>query len=145
MYTTVFPYLLGAILAWITVRPSRELSPGSELRFLRMIMVGVAVGFVGFPASTGDLAGVWYELGAMLVFALMLLGTRVSMGLLAATYFVHGLWDLAFLVGLVPVDKPTWVTELCVPYDWLLAAYISYLLLKLRRAEPAAAEPAVSP
>ena len=31
MYTTFFPYLLGAILAWITVRPLRKLSPSSVI------------------------------------------------------------------------------------------------------------------
>jgi hypothetical protein len=29
-----------------------------------------------------------------------------------------------YLLCHVPVDKPRWVVELCVPYDWLLGGYL---------------------
>ena len=69
--------------------------------------------------------GFAYELGALLVFVvLIILSRKVSLVLLPLVWFAHGAWDLAYLLGHVRVDKPEWVVQLCVPYDWLLAAYI---------------------
>lgn len=139
MYTTLFPYVFGAILAYLMVRPERRVSRLGELRFLRSFMVGVAVAFIGFPLSSGDLTGAGYELAALVACLLLLAGTRGTMALLAVTYFVHGLWDLAFLAGWVPVDKPAWICEICVPFDWLIAAYVAYLVWR-PAGERAAAE-----
>ncbi len=128
MYTTLFPYTFGAILAYLMVRPNRRLSRPAELRFLRAFMVGVALAFIGFPLSSGDLTGAGYELAAMVACLLLLVGTRTTMALLAVTYFGHGVWDLAFLGGWVPIDKPAWICEICVSFDWLIAAYVAYLV-----------------
>ena len=125
MYETVFPYLLGGILAWVTCHPARTLDPRAELRFFTAIMTMVALGFIGFPLEAGNHEGVVYELVAGILFIMLIvLSQRTAPVLLAVTFLAHGAWDLAYLLGIVPSDKPEWVVELCVPYDWLVAAYL---------------------
>lgn len=126
LYDDIFPYLLGALLAATAIYPARHMPPNRERQFFTVIMAVVAVGFLGFPAASGDLAGFAYELGAAATLAVLIaLAVVASPAFLAFAFFLHGAWDLAHLLGYVPVDKPVWVVELCVPYDWLVAAYIA--------------------
>ena len=125
MYESLFPYLLGVMLAWITWQGARRLVPNSQQKYFARIITLVALGFVGFPLEDGDRVGTAYELSALLIFvALIILSREVAPILLPLVWLGHGAWDLAFLLGHIPVDKPTWVVQLCVPYDWLLAGYI---------------------
>ena len=130
MYLTVFPYILGIFLAWITWYPARHLPARSEQWYFTIIITIVAFGFIGFPMEQVNLKGVIYELSALMVFVILIgLSKTVSVILLPLVWFAHGAWDLAFLLGFVPVDKPYWVVQLCLPYDWLLAAYLLYRTL----------------
>ena len=125
MYEIAFPYILGIFLAWITWYPAQHLSARAEQRYFTIIITIVALGFIGFPIEHGNLEGVFYELVALIVFVvLIVLSQTLALVLLPLVWFAHGVWDLAYLLGLVPVDKPSWVVQLCVPYDWLLAAYL---------------------
>ena len=125
MYETLAPYVLGAVLGFITCFPARRLDPAVERTFFTAIMTFVAVGFIGFPLERGHWPGVLHEGVAM---ALFLVGIGLSRwwdpAMLALTFFVHGAWDLAWLVGTIDSIKPNWLTEFCVPYDWVLAAYL---------------------
>ena len=124
MYTILFPYLLGLLLAAATCYPARALSLRDERGFFAVILALVAIGFVGFPLQQGDLAGVAQEgliMGILLVLAWF---GRRSFLWLSVAFFGHGVWDLAYLIGFVPVDKPIWVIQLCVPYDWAVAGYL---------------------
>jgi hypothetical protein len=125
MYETLFPYLLGVMLAWITWRGARLLKPPAEQKFFSLIITIVALGFVGFPLEDGDLIGFTYEAIALIFFLVLIaLGKHLALLCLPVVWIAHGAWDLAYLLGHVPVDKPDWVVQLCVPYDWLLAGYI---------------------
>ena len=125
MYETIFPFALGVLMAWITWYPARYLDARREQGYFTTIIAIVAVGFVGFPLEDGDSRAIVYELGAMVVFVvLIILSKKANVLLLPVVWFAHGAWDLAYLVGQVPVDKPLWVVQLCVPYDWLLGGYL---------------------
>ena len=127
MYLILFPYILGIFLAWITWYPARHLSARSEQWYFTVIITIVAFGFIGFPIEQQNLSGFVYELAALMVFVVLIyLSRAVAVILLPLVWFAHGTWDLAYLLGLVPVDKPYWVVQLCLPYDWLLAAYLFY-------------------
>ena len=126
MYDAVFPFVLGVFMAWITWFPARYLDAATERRFFTTIITIVALGFIGFPVQQGDLAALALEAAlATILLILVLLSRKESLVLLLPiAWFLHGAWDLVFLLGLVPVDKPLWVVQLCVPYDWLLAGYL---------------------
>lgn len=125
MYDAIFPYGLGVFLAWVTLYPARYLDASVEPKYFRTIITIVVLGFIGFPLADGDLTGTLYELVALVVLLVAIfLSRKVGLTLLAAVYFAHGAWDLTHVLGLVPVDKPLWVTRLCVPYDWILAGYL---------------------
>ena len=136
MYSALFPYLLGVLMAWITWSPARRLSPRSQRHFFTAVITAVSVGFVGFPLETGDWPAFLWELAALIVFVLLIFLSRSwTVAFLPVVWFAHGAWDLAYLVGAVPVDKPDWVVKLCVPYDWLLALYLLGRVSTWRRAE----------
>lgn len=125
MYESAFPYILGVLIAWVTWYPARRLTARSEQWYFTVIITVVALGFIGFPLEKGDTQGILYELFAMIVFiVLIVMSKSATVALLPVVWFAHGAWDLAYLLGLVPVDKPAWVVQLCVPYDWLLAGYL---------------------
>jgi hypothetical protein len=43
---------------------------------------------------------------------------------LALAFFIHGGWDLFHLFNQAVIHKPVLYSQICVPYDWLVAAYI---------------------
>ena len=89
-------------------------------------MTIVAIGFVGFPLEHGDLEAAALEFVVLVVLlCLIILSKRGAfIALLPIAWFAHGLWDLIYLLDLLRLDKPVWVVQLCVPYDWLIAAYL---------------------
>ena len=126
MYEILFPYLLGVMLAWITWQGARRLSPRSESRYFTSIITIVTLGFVGFPIEDGDAVGFAYELGALLVFVvLIILSRKVALVLLPVVWFAHGAWDLVHLLTCVSPSNPQWIHQLCVPFDWILGFYIA--------------------
>lgn len=134
MYESAFPYILGVLIAWITWYPARRLTARSEQRYFTLIITVVALGFIGFPIENGNTEGIIYELVALIVFvALIVMSQLATTILLPVVWFAHGAWDLAYLLELVPVDKPAWVVQLCIPYDWLLAGYL-FLRVPIWRA-----------
>ena len=125
MYETLSAYILGVALAVVTCFPASALNPRVEQRFFTVIMIFVAIGFFGFPLEQGDMHGTVYELLAMAVFLLgILLGWKWNPVFLPLTFLAHGSWDLAYLTGVAHSVKPSWIVELCVPYDWLVAVYL---------------------
>jgi hypothetical protein len=126
VYWAVFPYVLGVLLAWITWYPARKLEVASEQWYFRVIMTIVAVGFIGFPLEHGNVEAAVLELVVLVILlCLIILSRRAALtALLPLAWFGHGLWDLVYLLDLLPLDKPEWVVQLCVPYDWLIAAYL---------------------
>lgn len=127
IYESAFPYILGVLIAWVTWYPARRLTARSEQWYFTVIITAVAIGFIGFPIEDGNIRGILYELLALIVFiVLIVMSKSATMLLLPVVWFAHGAWDLAYLLEFVPVDKPAWVVQLCVSYDWLLAGYLFY-------------------
>lgn len=142
MYEMMFPYVVGVLMAWITWYPARHLDARTEQWYFTVIITIVALGFIGFPIEDGDPAAILYELGALLVLVtLIILSRKVALVLLPVVWFAHGTWDLLYLIGFIPVDKPDWVVQLCVPYDWLLSAYLFRRVSTWRSASADTAAP----
>ncbi len=49
-----------------------------------------------------------------------------SPGSLAAVYIAHGASDRVHPVGDVSPANPRWLHEMCVPFDWLLGAWVLF-------------------
>ncbi len=130
VYQQIFSYAVGLLLAVAVAYPASFMPPDRERRFFGIAIAVVVLGFFGFPLSQGDALGLAWELAAVVVLgALLLLSSRVAV-LLPLVWLGHGGWDLLFLVGATPIDKPLWVCEVCVPFDLLIGIY---LLTRLRR------------
>ena len=101
-------------------------------------MTIVALGFIGFPLQHGELSAAALEFVILVILlGLIYFSKRPALAvLLPIAWFTHGLWDLTYLLGLLRLDKPDWVVQLCVPYDWLIAAYLFGRIARWR--EPAA-------
>ncbi len=140
MYEDAVAYLLGVFFAWVTILAARPMRARAAHRFFTVVMVAVALLFVGFPAEQGHQAGVIAEAAAMVGFLFLAgLGMVVHPVWLSVAFFVHGGWDLAYLLGWVPTHKPDWTVQFCVPYDWLVAAYLLTRVREWHRARSAAA------
>ena len=126
MYETVIAYTLGASLAVVTCYPARQLEARAEQWFFTIIMCGVALGFVGLPLEHGDSHAAMNEVYAMIVMVVAIIASSLWHPVfLPIAFFLHGSWDLVYLIDMVHSVKLDWLVELCVPYDWMVAAYLS--------------------
>lgn len=123
-YELLSTYFLGAFLALAMAFSSRFMPARLEQRYWTIIIAVVVLGFPPFPMAKGDMAGFWFELAACGVFLAFLVASRWVPAMLAVLSFSHGLWDLMHLLEVVAIDKPTWLTQFCVPYDWIVSAYL---------------------
>lgn len=133
-----FSYLVGILMAVAVAYPSSFMDTERERRFFTVVLAVVVLGFFGFPLTQGDALGLAWELAAVVVLGALLLLSSKRVVLLPLAWFGHGLWDLVFLLGATPIDKPIWVCELCVPFDWLIGAYLLTRLGRWR-ADPVSA------
>ena len=63
---------------------------------------------------------------------------RRSIVLLGVVYIAHGASDLVHLALDLSPANPAWLHEMCVPFDWLLGAYV---LVRGRQWTSSAGEP----
>ncbi len=133
-YQQLFSYAVGLLLAVAVTYPASFMPARRERRFFTVAMAVVALGFFGFPLTQGDPRGLAWELGAAAALvALLALSLRFA-GLVPLAWLGHGAWDLLFLVGATPIDKPAWVCELCVPFDIAIGIYLLTRLGRWRAA-----------
>jgi hypothetical protein len=124
-YQHVFPYGLGVFLGVAIIYAARRMR-SDERWFLTWLMAVVVVGFVGFPLAAGDTRGIAAEVVVIVVLGALLAWSwlRRSALLLALVYIAHGASDVAHLIGDVSPANPAWIHQFCVPFDWLLGAYV---------------------
>jgi hypothetical protein len=68
------------------------------------------------------LEGVMFSLQVALIF----FAKRYDFRFLALAFFVHGSWDLFHLFNPDFIHKSVLFSQICVPYDWSVAAYICW-------------------
>ncbi|MCO5945750.1 DUF6010 family protein [Mucilaginibacter flavidus] len=105
--------------------------------FYGLILTGIGYLYVGFTwRDTGSLV---LCAGQAILFSLIAYyGVKKSMLLLAAGYFLHGLWDLAF--DLFPYTKliPPHYDLFCLSIDFTMGFYL--IVLNYRNAKSAPLE-----
>ena len=126
LYSTATAYGLGALLAAAMIDATRQMPGRGAWNLLSWFMATVVAGFVAFPIARGNVTSLAYEAVLLVVLEILLIvGWRWrSWSLVALVYFVHGLSDLGHLTGLVPMESPRWIHEMCVPFDSILAGWI---------------------
>jgi hypothetical protein len=60
----------------------------------------------------------------LLQVGLIFMVKKFDFRLLALAFFIHGSWDIFHLFNQDFIQKPVIFSQICVPYDWLVAAYI---------------------
>jgi hypothetical protein len=69
--------------------------------------------------------GILLESGVFLLqIGLISLVKKFDFRLLALAFFIHGCWDLFHIFNQETIHKPLIYSQICVPYDWLVAGYI---------------------
>jgi hypothetical protein len=72
-----------------------------------------------------EIKGITLESAMFLLQAgLIFLAKKYDFRFLALAFFIHGGWDFFHLFNQDVIHKPVLYSEVCVPYDWLVAAYI---------------------
>jgi hypothetical protein len=60
----------------------------------------------------------------LLQVGLIFLSKKYNFRYLALAFFIHGLWDIIHLFDQEFIHKPLIYSQICVPYDWMVAVYI---------------------
>jgi hypothetical protein len=69
--------------------------------------------------------GVVLESGMFILqVGLLFLSKKYNFRFLALAFFIHGTWDLVHIYDQEFIHKPLIYSQVCVPYDWMVAVYI---------------------
>jgi hypothetical protein len=60
----------------------------------------------------------------LLQVGLIFLSKKYNFQYLALAFFIHGAWDLVHIFDQEFIHKPLIYSQVCVPYDWMVGAYI---------------------
>jgi hypothetical protein len=60
----------------------------------------------------------------LLQVGLIFMAKKFDFRLLALAFFIHGGWDIFHIFNQDFINKPVIFSQICVPYDWLVATYI---------------------
>lgn len=127
-------FVLGLVLAGLSIWPLLRLSAGMQRKLAALYLVLAGLIYVGFGVVWGDGPWIAIELGGTAVCALFaVLGLRGSLLWIAAGWGLHPLWDLALhLLGPGAHIVPRWYAIACLSFDLLMA---SWLVTLARRAD----------
>jgi hypothetical protein len=72
-----------------------------------------------------EISGITLESGMFLLqVGLIFIAKKFDFRFLALAFFIHGGWDIFHIFNQYFIHKPVLYSQICVPYDWLVAAYI---------------------
>ncbi|MBT8469145.1 MAG: hypothetical protein KJN97_10380 [Deltaproteobacteria bacterium] len=115
-------FSIGIVAALATLLWARRKAPASERRVFITILVAMQAVYFGFVFVAPSVRGFAVEAALVLVFWALARGAGKVAFLLSLGYVLHGFWDLrhdALMTAYVPLGYP----EICVAFDWFLAAY----------------------
>jgi hypothetical protein len=72
-----------------------------------------------------EIQGILLESGVLIVqVGLIYAAKKYDFRFLALAFFLHGCWDFFHILNQETIHKPVIYSQICVPYDWLMAIYI---------------------
>jgi hypothetical protein len=120
-------YFIGALWSAQFLLALRFVENKMAKTLLVSTVYGVVALFVLTQIPNGLGMGLGLEIAMLLLqIGLIFLAQKQDFRYLALAFFVHGLWDLTHILQPTLIEKPIEFSQLCVPYDWLVAGYILY-------------------
>jgi RsiW-degrading membrane proteinase PrsW (M82 family) len=104
------------ILQYVSVKIAQNI--------LRFTMIGLIAILAILQIFQGSMTGFAYEIAVLVLEAALVYLSYKDFRWLALAFFLHGTWDLMHVSQTVSIEKPLVVSQLCVPYDWIVAVYI---------------------
>lgn len=118
-------YIFFLGLAVVTCLVGYSLPYYKALDFFAILLVLIAGIYIGFAIEDGRQNRIVLESLVALGFcALILLGMWKWPVLIAAGYFLHGVWDVLHHPFKLGARVKKWYPPACLAYDWLVGAYI---------------------
>lgn len=122
-----FIFFLG--LAVLTCLIGYSLSYYKSLDFFAILLVLITGIYIGFAVEDGRRGKLILETIVALGFCvLVLLGMWKWPILIAAGYFLHGVWNLLHHPIKLGARVKNWYPPACLAYDWLVGAYIYFFM-----------------
>lgn len=123
------PYATGSLLVALTL-PVHALVPHEVSVGLAAIMMGMIAGvYLGFALMDGRDKIIGLEM--LVIFGFIgaaMAGLLINPLIMAATYFAHGLWDMAHH-NRVSTRMPRFYIPACMIFDWIAAVGLALIWL----------------
>jgi hypothetical protein len=118
-------YIVGILWAAQFLFAVNFVSNGLAKKLLISTMWFVVGLFLVNQITEFDIKGIALESAMFLLqVGLVFLAKKYDFRFLALAFFIHGCWDLFHLFNQAVIHKPVLYSQICVPYDWLVTAYI---------------------
>jgi cell division protein FtsW (lipid II flippase) len=128
-------YLIGVVLALAVSLFARFVGLDRDRAFYPTVMIVIA-GLYGLFAVLGgapaELAGEWVAMGGFILLATV--GFKLSLWLVVAALFGHGVFDFFHGHLIANPGVPAWWPAFCGTYDVTAAGCLAWLLWKDRSA-----------
>ena len=123
------PLKLGGGLALLTIILSIFMPEPITITLLALLLMAIAAIYVGFAIASNEPKAIIIESVVAIIYLYAIaLGLMWSAWVLVVGYFAHGAWDWVHHHDF-GTDTPAWYIPACVIYDWIVGAFLAYLLL----------------
>jgi hypothetical protein len=123
------PYIIGVVLALLTVAFGRLVGFDRDRSFYPLVLVITVSYYVLFAVMGGSTSALIAESIAMTVFVVVAVaGFKFNIWLVVAALVGHGIFDLVHGYLITNPGLPTWWPAFCLAYDVAIAAAIAILI-----------------
>jgi hypothetical protein len=118
-------YLIGILWSAQYLSALHFVAPNLAKKLLVVTMWFVVSIFLFTQVIGQDMQGILLESGVLVVqVGLIYAAKKYDFRFLALAFFLHGCWDFFHIFNQETIHKPVIYSQICVPYDWLVAIYI---------------------
>ena len=127
----MLPFVIGAVTGLVTVIGIRVFLKKNEPLIYALVLSGIGFLYVGYTWMD-SLQLIFTGIQAVLFLLIAAHGTR-NISLLAAGYFLHGIWDLVYNYFTAADTIPPHYDVFCLTVDFIMGAYL--IVYKKRMSE----------
>ncbi|MEO1262681.1 MAG: DUF6010 family protein [Bacteroidota bacterium] len=130
--------VLGILSGGIFVHFTGKFNPVAEKKILSRGLIIAATMYILFALIWGSAKWVGVEtLGVLLYIPFIILGKRHHFAWIGFGWLLHPAWDFGLhFFGAGKGVAPMWYVTSCITFDILVAAYIFYKVIKLKKVQP---------
>jgi chromate transport protein ChrA len=124
--------LVGVILAAITIVIHTYLTEEKAHEFSSILLIIIGSIYFGFALVSNHKRAKIIEITVAVIFVIIgFVGLWISPWFIVVAMFLHGLWDILHHNKNLPLAKiPSWYIPFCASYDWIMAVYLTIIMLK---------------